>query len=424
MCRRGGFPREYGRVVRRMVPLIACSLLPWIFQPAVCSCWQVSNLGRVKNTRGQISLGCLHPSGYRMVHLTHESRQRVFSVHLLVAFAFLGPPSSPLLVVHHVDANRCNNSLQNLEYATRSENSRYSLNNPNKERGRRKRAVMARPCGTATWKTYSSMQQAADVVGVHVNSVGRCCRGRACSCRGHEFRSVPDADLPGEYWVDAICPKTRCTLPGYRISSCGQMEGPSGVILHGSYRDGYRYIRHKGRNLQLHRVLACSFLEVPADSTSWEVNHKDGNPSNNCIENIEVATRSENMLHAWQMRTHRRVPSTRRPVEARPLLTGVYCTFASVIEAAERLGLSAGNIVKCCKDRLKSCGGYEWQYLQAGNMEMRSGEIWREVDVSGLLAAWDVNRTPNSLDSAAIGLCSEKGYMREVLLDDRSRGSP
>lgn len=47
----------------------------------------------------------------------------------------------------------------------------------------------------------------------------------------------------------------------------------------------------------VHRLVATAFHENPENRA--EVNHKDGNPSNNHVDNLEWVTRSQNMLHAF-----------------------------------------------------------------------------------------------------------------------------
>lgn len=84
--------------------------------------YQVSNLGRFKNSKGIIMENYKpHHSGY--IHLRVDKEK--YSLHRLVAFAFLeNPLNKP--VVNHIDGNKINNAVSNLEWCTFSENSFHS----------------------------------------------------------------------------------------------------------------------------------------------------------------------------------------------------------------------------------------------------------------------------------------------------------
>lgn len=60
-------------------------------------------------------------SGYKMVVLKKDGKQKSFSIHRLMAIAFL-PNENNLPQVNHKDGNKLNNDLSNLEWCTQSQN--------------------------------------------------------------------------------------------------------------------------------------------------------------------------------------------------------------------------------------------------------------------------------------------------------------
>lgn len=63
--------------------------------------------------------------GYETMRLTNNSGIKNYSVHSLVAEAFLGPRPKGLCV-NHIDANKRNNHPSNLEYCTAGENTNHA----------------------------------------------------------------------------------------------------------------------------------------------------------------------------------------------------------------------------------------------------------------------------------------------------------
>lgn len=85
--------------------------------------YQVSNLGRIKSLKrkGKIKNTQLDKDGYEHLSLWHNSKAKRMSVHRIVAQAFIpNPENKP--VVNHIDGNKTNNIVNNLEWCTRSEN--------------------------------------------------------------------------------------------------------------------------------------------------------------------------------------------------------------------------------------------------------------------------------------------------------------
>ena len=104
--------------------------------------YQVSNFGRVR------SLDCLKPApmnskrktyikkgtilktntdkrGYEIVRLNYHGKHRQTRIHRLVAEAFIDNPNR-FPAINHIDENKKNNMVENLEWCSYSYNSRYS----------------------------------------------------------------------------------------------------------------------------------------------------------------------------------------------------------------------------------------------------------------------------------------------------------
>lgn len=84
--------------------------------------YQVSNLGRVKNKFGRI-LPQNSSGRYLRVCLNKNKVNKKIAVHRLVAKAFIPNPNN-YETVNHIDENRFNNNIENLEWCTNVENSR------------------------------------------------------------------------------------------------------------------------------------------------------------------------------------------------------------------------------------------------------------------------------------------------------------
>lgn len=98
--------------------------------------YQISNLGRTRSVdridssgnrrKGRIRKPHFTKFGYALVNLCKEGKVKHFLVHRLVAIAFI-PNSENKEQVNHIDGNKKNNRLDNLEWATRSENVLHAL---------------------------------------------------------------------------------------------------------------------------------------------------------------------------------------------------------------------------------------------------------------------------------------------------------
>lgn len=86
--------------------------------------YEVSSHGRVSNYRKVMKFYKIN-SGYLCVKLTNGEAIKAFLVHRLVAAAFLpNPENKP--EVNHIDGDKTNNHVSNLEWVTSAENKQHA----------------------------------------------------------------------------------------------------------------------------------------------------------------------------------------------------------------------------------------------------------------------------------------------------------
>lgn len=95
--------------------------------------YQVSNLGYIKRVSGdsrtmprKILKPCGNGRGYLYVVLYRDHKRRQIAVHRIVALAFL-PHKQEETEVNHIDGDKHNNNLENLEWVTPSENAIHAV---------------------------------------------------------------------------------------------------------------------------------------------------------------------------------------------------------------------------------------------------------------------------------------------------------
>ena len=131
--------------------------------------------------------------------------------------------------------------------------------------------------------------------------------------------------------------------------------------------------------------MAASFLGLPPSPEHSQVNHKDGNKSNNSVENLEYVTPAENNLHYANLRG--RSPLSKAVLSRACGANDEWSHHPSQTHAAETLGLRRQSVSACARGLLKQTGGYEFRFAEPEPcvVETLPGEVWRDVDLDAHL---------------------------------------
>lgn len=123
--------------------------------------------------------------------------------------------------------------------------------------------------------------------------------------------------------------------------------------------DGYLqvHVRVNGKSIFLfvHRIVAACFL--PNLNNYPEVNHKDNNPKNNVVSNLEWCDRQYNIAYREKYGMSA-AKVFGKPVFAVNLKTGKVLRFESQHEAARQLGVDQSSITKVIKGKKLQVAGY------------------------------------------------------------------
>lgn len=143
-------------------------------------------------------------------------------------------------------------------------------------------------------------------------------------------------------------------------------------------KDGYLNItlsnKGKVKTFKIHRLVAEAF--IPNPNNLPEVNHKDGDKTNNNVDNLEWCTRKENQKHAFRIglinqngeRNHMYGKLGADNPNSIPIYqlnknTGdIIREYDSLASAGRDLGVNTGKICLVCQGKRNSAYGYKWKY--------------------------------------------------------------
>tara|TARA_B100001175_G_scaffold173891_1_gene147595 strand:- start:223 stop:1110 length:888 start_codon:yes stop_codon:yes gene_type:complete len=274
--------------------------------------YKISNTGKIwsKSRNREMSLKPKE-DGYICVGLINNIGDRIdMRIHRLVASIFISNPKNKQ-TVNHKNHNRADNRVENLEWATQSEQNDHKRK-PSKEVTRlvNSRSVWRCSLDNERIEYYQTIKDAKEWVRKNTKynkaghqTISKVCQNKQKTTFG--FKWVYDTSeeniFQNEIWKDI--PKELVKgYTDYKISDQGRIKNPRGKILKGKKRShGYRSVGigsavKKGTDYYIHRLVAQVFL--PNFYNKPYVNHKDHDRSNCKLYNLEWVTPSENSIAA------------------------------------------------------------------------------------------------------------------------------
>lgn len=262
--------------------------------------WSVNEEGQVRNDEtGKFLKGTILHT-YRYINFRWNGKQKNKSIHRLVAEAFLPNPNN-LPCVHHIDGDRLNNRLDNLKWVSEQENVKQAKPPKKQEK--------------------------------HFQG----------EIEGEEWR----------YFRDTL----------YQISNKGRIKNTkTGRITYGAKIDsGYRrfeiYFQNgKHKRFLVHQLVYECFISPEFE----EINHINGDKTDNRVENLENVSHRENALkavyetNAWKFRRVAQYDKEGNLIRI----------YANASEAGRAIGILPGSMRNCIRLREGRYKDFIFKYIE------------------------------------------------------------
>jgi hypothetical protein len=138
--------------------------------------YEISNFGEIRsiqNKSKKIIKPYITNRGYLRIRLFKNKIRTAFTIHRLVGINFI-PNTENKSYINHIDGNKQNNNVSNLEWVTHSENEKHASENNLKN----SKSIIQYDLNGNKINEFNSIKNASIMTGIHKCGISKCCNNK------------------------------------------------------------------------------------------------------------------------------------------------------------------------------------------------------------------------------------------------------
>lgn len=217
--------------------------------------YSVSTEGIVRKDTTNYILSQSMQQDYKFVTLLVAGKQKRMRVHRMVAETFIDNPENKPYV-NHINGNRSDNNVENLEWVTPSENTQHAIATGLFQSGRAK-AVVQYSLDGMQMATFESASEAARQTGGSQSKITMCCRRQRQTANDYQWRYLDD--------IQDVSKVEKKFITGKKVAQCN--EDGTIIAIYPSFKAAA--VAVNGTSSAISRV--CSGMNTRHKGYKWKL---------------------------------------------------------------------------------------------------------------------------------------------------------
>ena len=263
-----------------------------------------SSLGNIKHIEtNKLRTLKANNGGYITIGINNNDNiRKQVKVHRLIADTFLDNVENKE-TVNHINHNKLDNRVKNLEWATTKEQNNHKSHNQINSNNSKK--VLQYDLDGNFIKEYNSIKEIGRIFNKNPGDISKICNNLKGfkTFEGYTWKfKDEDNILENEIWKTI-----KIDNHIFNVSNFGRVKSKNNIISYGSLStNGYMRVTSQedkvSKRMYVHRLVATTFIENKLNNKDQVVNHMDGNKQNNNVNNLEWITYQENSKHSFDLK--------------------------------------------------------------------------------------------------------------------------